>query len=129
MTYFVPVIWLTGILFCDEVGTMDGLAIYVKTEKGSEEIQNRKYKLAQKMRSLLIMIDGRKPVNDLVEMAAGLGDVGTMIAELESLGLIEKKTVPQMPAHPEKTTANSNQDKEMLAVTLAKKLSDLGYVD
>jgi hypothetical protein len=54
---------------------MDALTVFMKTEMAADEIKNRTYKLSQKMRSLLIMIDGKKSVNALTEMARGLGDV------------------------------------------------------
>jgi hypothetical protein len=37
---------------------MDVNAIYVKTEKGEEEIRSRAYKLSQRLRTILIMVDG-----------------------------------------------------------------------
>jgi hypothetical protein len=34
--------------------------IYDKTEKGREEVATRKYQLAPRMRSLLVMVDGKQ---------------------------------------------------------------------
>jgi hypothetical protein len=72
---------------------MDELSVFMKTEMAAEEIRNRTYKLSQKMRSLLIMTDGKKSVGVLIEMARGLGDVAVMLAELESMGLITRRAV------------------------------------
>jgi len=81
---------------------MDEEVIYTKTDKASEEIQNRTYKLNQKMRSLLIMIDGTKPINAYLEFKSVLGDVTSMLAELEQEGFIKKiEVVPKkQPAQP-----------------------------
>lgn len=70
---------------------MDREDVYIKTEKGAEEIQSRTYKLAQKMRSLLIMIDGTKSIGGLMDSATALGDVGSMLVALEEQGFIKKR--------------------------------------
>jgi len=76
---------------------MDRQDIYVKTDKASEEIQNRKYKLSQALRSLLIMIDGTKTIGSYVTQAVALGDVTAMLQELEQQGFIKKSTGAPRP--------------------------------
>ncbi len=73
-------------------GNMDRQDIYVKTDKASEEIQQRKYKLSQALRSLLIMIDGTKTIGSYITQAVALGDVSSMLLELEQQGFIKKNT-------------------------------------
>ncbi len=51
---------------------MDKL-IFDKTDKGREEIATRKYGLAPRMRSLLVLVDGKKNKTDLLNKVAGLG--------------------------------------------------------
>ena len=47
--------------------------IYDKTDKGREEIATRKYQVAAKLRTLLVMVDGRRPVEALATNFAALG--------------------------------------------------------
>jgi DNA-binding PadR family transcriptional regulator len=84
-----------------EEETMDRQDTYVKTEKGSEEIRERKYKLPQAMRSLLNMIDGTTTAGAFLSEATALGDVASMLAELEKQGFIKKTEArPQPPPPP-----------------------------
>jgi hypothetical protein len=47
--------------------------IYDKTEKGREEIATRKYRVTPRLRTLLVMVDGRQPLETLLKGLAGLG--------------------------------------------------------
>ena len=47
--------------------------IYDKTDKGREELSTRKYQLAPRSRSLLVMIDGKQTAADLLKKIVGLG--------------------------------------------------------
>jgi hypothetical protein len=47
--------------------------IYDKTDKGREEIATRKYHVAAKLRTLLVMIDGRQPLGSLMKNLGPLG--------------------------------------------------------
>lgn len=47
--------------------------IYDKTEKGREEIATRKYQLPPRLRTLLVMIDGRAPLETVLKNISGLG--------------------------------------------------------
>lgn len=47
--------------------------IYDKTDKGREEIVTRKYHLASRLRTLLVMVDGKQNHQDLLKKVAGLG--------------------------------------------------------
>ncbi|HEU4846353.1 MAG TPA: hypothetical protein VFT05_18945 [Burkholderiaceae bacterium] len=48
-------------------------SIYDKTAKGREEIATRRYQLAPRLRTLLVMVDGRRPEDELLRNVAGLG--------------------------------------------------------
>jgi hypothetical protein len=63
-------------------------AVYAKTAAGSEEVKSRKRKLAPKLRTMLILIDGAKPVLILREEAAALGVPADFIEQLEGQGLV-----------------------------------------
>lgn len=47
--------------------------IYDKADKGREEIATRKYHLAPRLRSLLVIIDGKQTISDLLKKISGLG--------------------------------------------------------
>jgi hypothetical protein len=63
--------------------------VYDKTPKGIEEVQTRKYNLSQKLRTTLIVVDGKKNVQTIFNL---FGAVGESLVELEKQGFIEKKT-------------------------------------
>lgn len=76
----------------------DKQVIYQKTQKGTEAIADRHSGLAPRLRSLLIMVDGKRTYAELTTMAAALGDP-QRLSELEAEGLVapavaEEKTMP-----------------------------------
>lgn len=69
--------------------------IYDKTDKGREEITQRKYGLSSRLRPLLVMVDGRKSSDELLAKVAGLGLTADSLAELIEGGYIEAHAVPE----------------------------------
>ncbi len=68
---------------------MDLSAIVTKTSKGEEEIHSRKYGLDRNLRYVLILIDGKSSVQQLVdEKGAALPDVSGSLGALAELGFI-----------------------------------------
>ena len=57
-------------------------SIYDKTAKGREEIATRKHQLAPRLRTLLVLIDGRKTEEELLRNVAGLGLTAGALTEL-----------------------------------------------
>ena len=57
-------------------------SIYDKTAKGREEIATRKYQLAPRLRTLLVLVDGHKPEEELLRNVAGLGLTVSAVKEL-----------------------------------------------
>jgi hypothetical protein len=68
--------------------TMDSRLVFVRTSKGEEEFQHRTHRLAQALRMVLIMIDGKSPVSRLLEKGGALTDVPTALNALASEGFI-----------------------------------------
>lgn len=64
-------------------------AIYHKTAKGTEAIANRHSGLPPKLRSLLIMVDGKRSYTDLSGLGGVFGDCEAMLSQLADDGLIE----------------------------------------
>lgn len=68
---------------------MDGTLVYSKTPRGIAEISLRSAKLPMTTRRVLIMIDGKRTVDDL-SILAKPGEIEGAIASLESSGLIQR---------------------------------------
>lgn len=64
--------------------------IYRKSEKGTEAIATRGHGVGGKLRMLLILVDGKKNVDDLIKLAAGMGESVQLLLQLEAEGLIER---------------------------------------
>ncbi|MDB5813061.1 MAG: hypothetical protein JWN23_178 [Rhodocyclales bacterium] len=68
---------------------MFDVEIFYKTELGRMAISDRSYGLHQRMRSALIMIDGKTPWAALHFMLRPLGDPTEIVSQLSELGLLE----------------------------------------
>lgn len=68
---------------------MDTQAIYRKSEKGAEAIATRGHGVGGKQRMLLILVDGKKSAEELIKLAAGMGESAQLLQQLEAEGLIE----------------------------------------
>ncbi len=71
--------------------------IYDKSDKGREEIATRKFKLAPKVRPLLVLVDGKHSGQSLLKKYAYLGLTEQIIAELMDAGFIHG-TAPAVSA-------------------------------
>jgi hypothetical protein len=95
---------------------MDSHSVYAKTAKGKEEVATRAYKLAFKQRALLIMVDGATTAADIIAKAAHLGDVESMLRQLEAQGFVGSldgaaslQTTGDEPAQPTAHTSRQPQ--------------------
>ncbi len=69
---------------------MDGHLVFHRTEKGEKEFKERVCKLPQRLRTVLILIDGNKDVKTLHEYAEGvIPDIDARLEELAMEGFIE----------------------------------------
>ena len=66
------------------------ITIYDKSDKGREEIATRKWHLPSRMRSLLVLIDGKKTDADIVQKIGGLGLNLQSLQELQDDGFIQR---------------------------------------
>lgn len=64
--------------------------IYDKTDKGREEIISRRYHLANRLRTLLVMVDGKQTSDDLLAKVAALGLTRENLQELEQEGYVQR---------------------------------------
>lgn len=62
-------------------------SIFDKTDKGREEISTRKYQLASRLRTLLLLVDGKSSAHDLLQKVTGISEQN--IADLLKDGFIQ----------------------------------------
>lgn len=62
--------------------------ILAKTSAGAEEIATRSRRVPTRLRTVLIIVDGRRSVQHLSESAAALGNIREALAELRDMGLV-----------------------------------------
>ena len=67
---------------------MDPRVVLAKTAKGREEVDTRKHKLDQRLRMLLITINGKAAAGDLVAQFSKTGDVTPLLDQLLREGFI-----------------------------------------
>jgi len=65
--------------------------IYVKTDKGSEEVSHRRHNINHRLRTMLIMVDGVRPAHELIDAARRLGLDAGFLEELLRDGFISMK--------------------------------------
>lgn len=74
--------------------------IYRKTDKGAEEIKSRAHGLPSRIRPLLILIDGKLAVEDLLRRAPDRAVVGEQLQTLAAGGFIEPLAAAVVPPAP-----------------------------
>lgn len=57
-------------------------AVLHKTDKGVAEVQTRQHKLEQKLRNLLIVVNGKATAAELVKQFEQIGDVVPLLEQL-----------------------------------------------
>lgn len=78
---------------------MDGV-VFAKTSAGLEEIQQRRVQLHPRARALLILVDGKQVVTELISKFAAAPDlVHAHLLQLQDAGLIQAQA-PVVPAEP-----------------------------
>jgi len=73
------------------IAALNPREIYAKTDAGALELRERAHSLSIGLRSLLIMIDGKRTVADLLQLASALHVDQSAFTELENRGLIARR--------------------------------------
>jgi hypothetical protein len=68
---------------------MNGAVIYAKTRKGLEELTHRTAAVPQKVRSILILVDGKTRCSELLQKCSFISECKEHLEWLERNGLIE----------------------------------------
>lgn len=86
-------------------------SVFDKTEKGREEITTKKHHLAHRLRTLLLLFDGKHSTEDILNKVSGIGLTRENIGQLLAEGLIydtqvnaqeiSQPQIPQASAHQE----------------------------
>jgi len=107
------------------------MTTYNKTDKGREEISARTYGLQSRMRTLLVMIDGRHPMEELLPKVMGLGLDASAVTDLLAQGFIEEgEWVPPPPALPteQELAAQYQQARAFYERTIEPTLGQRGHI-
>ena len=62
--------------------------VLAKTAVGVDEIATRSRRIPPRLRTVLILVDGRQSVQTLAESAAALGDIRQALTDLHEQGLV-----------------------------------------
>jgi hypothetical protein len=97
--------------------------IYAKTEDGIREVKERKRSLPVALRSLLIMIDGKLTVGEVLERARTLGADEDAVMALERAGLIATRS--GAPSAASEVPAISAEGEAERFAAIRRRLSEL----
>jgi hypothetical protein len=111
---------------------MDRTAQLAKTAKGVEELKSRTHGLAQKLRSLLIMVDGASTAGDLLARFGGIPDVDAGLQALVDQGFVEVRGAapvaaaapPAAATAPRASTAAAPRTRQEAMSALTRMLHD-----
>lgn len=81
--------------------------VYHKSAKGTEAIATRQHGLGPKLRSMLILIDGKRGFEELVRLSQMLGDTQELLGQLLDQGFIEPVAAPAAAAAPRAGAASA----------------------
>jgi hypothetical protein len=73
---------------------MDDKTILSKTAKGREEIETRRYKLEQRLRAVLITINGKLTAGELAKQFSNMSDIQAVLDKLASEGFAQAARDP-----------------------------------
>ena len=112
---------------------MDRDTVLSKTAKGKEEIETRKHKLDQRLRVLLITVNGRLTAGELAAQLGKTGDAAPLLEQLLKDGFIEQALDPAARLKRAKTelvaviadALGPNGDDIAIKIEGAKSLEDL----
>jgi hypothetical protein len=99
---------------------MKSYARFTKTEKGQEEIRSRTYRLQPKPRALLVIVDGKKAADELLQTATGLGGGPELLESLIKDGFIQEVSGEAPAAHKAAPAADSTTEVSREKVYAAK---------
>lgn len=88
---------------------MDADCVWTKTPAGVDEIAERRRRIPTRLRTVLILVNGRRSARHLRETAGTLADMGASLAELHGLGLIAPVDAPPHPVARSEPASRASQ--------------------
>ena len=82
----------------------------IRTPAGEEELRHRNRKLGQRYRTVLLLVDGRRPLEELLSLAQKAGAATSHFEELVQLGLIDVPAEPAVAGAPPAVDAAAQPD-------------------
>ncbi len=74
--------------------------VLVKSAKGQAALADRSLGLSPRLRPMLIMVDGKRRLSDLLTLGAALGDANAALTALAQGGFLEVAPLPQAAVAP-----------------------------
>jgi len=93
-------------------------AVFRKSAAGQDALAHRDATLGLRLRSLLILVDGKRPVDELAKLSPG-ADVPALLSQLLQLGLVESAAGPATSASTAPAPAPAASATEAAAVPQA----------
>lgn len=72
---------------------MNPNACFIKTPKGVQEIKSREFGLSVELRSVLIVIDGKRTAQQIEKQFSKIGNIRLLFETLQTEGFIELQTI------------------------------------
>jgi hypothetical protein len=101
---------------------MDGKLIYAKTPKGVAEVAARTAQLSMTTRRVLIMMDGKRTVDELSVLVRP-GEIDAIVDQLESAGLAQK-AAGAVAAEPAPAIASPGEEERRPTTTISASVMD-----
>ena len=79
-------------------------AVFRKSPQGVQTIASRERRMAPRLRSLLILVDGKRTYAELARLGAALGEPDALLGQLVDAGLVEAVEPPAAPPPAEAPT-------------------------
>jgi hypothetical protein len=76
---------------------MDKNTLFAKTDQGREALTSRPPNLGPRLRSLLIMVDGKRPVGEIDKLLGGEGSAAPLLEQLQATGWVTQVDAAGLP--------------------------------
>ena len=95
-------------------------SVYRKSAHGAEALARRDPALTLRLRSLLIMVDGKRPVEELSRLSPSGAETDQLMTQLDDLGMIELATAPAVAAPAAVASPSDTQQQDTAAPRAAE---------
>jgi hypothetical protein len=89
-----------------------------KTALGQDELRHRTHRLSQRHRTVLLLVDGRRSLGEVLDLANQAGAAISHFEELVRLGLVDVPVEASPPAEPPPEPAASPDEPQLTSVEL-----------